>query len=280
MLTKVEAYGFPVLPLELPLDSEDSPIQIKDIQGLDPVKATITTLPLSQHELVTGTSVGKRNIVFKFGLNPNWEDQTSEGLRKLLHQYFMPQAQVALRFYSTHMATVQIGGFVESCDANIFSEDPEYQVSVICPKAPFQAVEPKNAVGVTTNWGGIGAGEGYSIGYEGTIPTGLYLRLASNPTVTEYEEQFRVTTIDPLLREFRFRGRVDSARIIELNSVYGEKYIRNNTPTTGLLRNLLSTMTNGSTWPVLYPGMNHFQVRAHTEGITWVMQYTELYGGI
>ncbi len=103
MLTKVEVFG-PV-PLILPLgegETNTDPIQIRDVQGLGPVKANVNTSPFGSFdgEAYTGSSVGKRNIVLTLGLNPNWKDQSITSLRQLLYTYFMPKRAVTLRFFS------------------------------------------------------------------------------------------------------------------------------------------------------------------------------------
>lgn len=86
MLTEVKAYGFPADPLSLPIGSEDTPFQVIDIQGIGPVKANINTTALSQNEILTGTSLPKRNIVIVLGLNPDWMlGQSYDTLRNIQH---------------------------------------------------------------------------------------------------------------------------------------------------------------------------------------------------
>lgn len=114
------------------------PIQIRDISGLEPVKAEIISIPSNQDgELFQHARVGKRNIVLKLGLNPNWVDQTMSSLRRILYNHFPPKASRTLRFYSDDMPVVEIGGYVESLEPNMFSQDPEIQVSIICLKPNF-----------------------------------------------------------------------------------------------------------------------------------------------
>jgi hypothetical protein len=75
--------------------------------------------------------------VLTLGLNPNWVDQTVASLRRVLYRYLMPEAWTKLRFFSDDMPTVDIEGYVESFDPNMFTQDPEIQVSIICPKPDF-----------------------------------------------------------------------------------------------------------------------------------------------
>lgn len=137
MLTKVEVVGSSAGTLGIALDGQ-GPIQIRDISGLEPVKAEITSVPSNQDgDLFQHVRLGKRNIVLKLGLNPNWVDQTMSSLRRMLYAHFSPTTWRILKFYSDDMVTVQIGGYVESLEPNMFSQDPEMQVSVICLKPNF-----------------------------------------------------------------------------------------------------------------------------------------------
>ncbi len=76
-------------------------LQIRNIEGLGPVKASVNTSPFGSvdGESYTGSNVGKRNIVMTLGLNPNWRDQSMASLRQLLYAYFMPKQFVKLRFF-------------------------------------------------------------------------------------------------------------------------------------------------------------------------------------
>jgi hypothetical protein len=137
VLTKVEVLEPTILSLELG-GANQSPIQIRDISGLEPVKAEITFVPSNQDiDLFQNARLGKRNIVFKLGLDPNWIDQTMSSLRRLLYAHFPPKEWRSLRFYSDDMPMVEIGGYVESVEPNMFSQDPEMQISIICPRPNF-----------------------------------------------------------------------------------------------------------------------------------------------
>lgn len=137
MLTYVKVVGSSTGDLLIALDGQ-GPIQIRDISGLEPVKAEIISVPSNQDgELFQHARVGKRNIIFKLGLNPNWVDQTMSTLRRLLYTHFLPKASISLWFYSDDITQVGIRGYVESNEPNRFSQDPEVQISVICLKPNF-----------------------------------------------------------------------------------------------------------------------------------------------
>jgi hypothetical protein len=139
MLTNVKVLGSSTGTLSLALGgTNQTPIQILDISGLEPVKAEITTVPSNNDgDLFQNARLGKRNIVLKLGLDPNWIDQTMSSLRRMLYDHFPPKTWRTLQFYMDDMPTVEVGGYIESFEPNMFSQEPEIQISVICPKPKF-----------------------------------------------------------------------------------------------------------------------------------------------
>ena len=189
MITKIEAYNPKDLSYEFLIISssliDSEPIQIRNIDGLGPVKASINTAPFGaiDGEAYRGSSMGKRNIVISFGLNPNWSDETVGSLRQSLYDFFMPKMSTRLRLYSDELPTCDISGYVESCEPNIFSKDPDVQVSIICPDPDFVDIELSTAEGI------IGTPEeavATEIEYIGTRPTGVKLTLSSTEDNLEY----------------------------------------------------------------------------------------------
>ena len=161
MLTEVKAYSSwrsaPTLPLSDGGRPESDLIQLRNIDGLDPVKAAVNTSPFGSVDGAshTGSSVLTRNIVLTLHPNPNWDNWTFESLRRLLYSYFMPKRQTRLVFYSDDMIPVEISGIVESVSVNIFSKDPELQVSIVCPDPYFTALEPTVLTGQTVRSAGF-----------------------------------------------------------------------------------------------------------------------------
>jgi hypothetical protein len=92
----------PDLPLSSLFVPNDDPVQIRNVEGLGPVKADISATPFAtgRGELYQGSSTGKRNIVLTLGLNPNWVNQTMASLRQLLYRYFMVESWATLRFFT------------------------------------------------------------------------------------------------------------------------------------------------------------------------------------
>lgn len=272
------------------------PVQIRNIEGLGPVKANINTTPFGSFdgELYNGSNVGKRNIVLTLGFNPVWasdstpQDMSVSALRNLLYAYFMPKLWIRLRFFSTHMEPVEIDGYVESFEPNMFSRDPEVQVSIICPKPNFVAQEATEVTGdVATSH--ISTAHTY----EGTVSTGFVLSVESdsefvgglevqneifNNMALAYEQQkisvFIEDNIEPPDESFA------------LSTIQGQKYIQIMSGAS-VVQNLLSAVTDGGLiWPQLFPGDNHISVKATPDsGFTvpdkpWALTYFNQYGGL
>jgi hypothetical protein len=258
----------------------DDPVFLRNIDGLGPVKADIATTPFAsgRGELYQGSTIPKRNIVFTFGFNPNWEGlQTIASLRQSLYQYFMPEHWCKLRFFSQELPEVDIEGYVESCEPNMFSEDPEMQVSIICPKPDFIEADATIYEGVVDD----GSTE-LVFDYAGTIDTGYELRVDQTVEVPSYTGPFTIThtafqkdqlfKVDP--------ATVDGIKYFKLTTVTNAKRVSEVYKADGTVNNLLPVMTGDSVWPVLRPGQNIFRIAAAQPGLAWTLAYFNRYGGL
>lgn len=284
MLTKLEARNAAATVLELSLASDvisTSALQIRNITGLGPVRASVTTTPLGSvdAESYAGSSVGKRNIVITIGLNPNWIDQSMESLRNQLYIHFMPKRSTLLRFYSTHLPTVEVLGYVESFEPNIFSKDPEIQVSIICPSPDFVAI-------VATVINDVVDGDNNSpstIVYPGSVPTGFVLKVVSSVARPAYTGTIILAhkATDPSFTSLQFTATVDATMYAEVSTVPGQKYVRKVLVAGGAITSLLGSVVNPTTWQKLQPGTNLFYVyAASSPGQAWTMTYFARYGGL
>ena len=95
----------------------------------------------------------------------------------MLYKYLLPEQWTRLRFFSDHLPTVDIAGVVETFEPNIFSQDPEIQVSILCPKPDFVDIEATFLTGTVDSGGTI---DELEIDYIGTVATGFELRIHSS----------------------------------------------------------------------------------------------------
>ncbi len=282
MLTEVKAYSSwqeaPTLPLSDTGRAETDLIQIRNIDGLDPVKASVNTSPFGSVDgaAYTGSSVVSRNIVLTVGLNPDWDNWSYEALRRLIYSYFMPKRPVRLVFYSSDMPTVEISGIVESVEINLFSKDPEFLISIICPDPYFTAVDPEVITGQSVRPGGTVQ----QIDYNGTVVAGIHVQVTwvsgTVPTL------IGIQVGDPAISYCNVDAGVSSALYFELNSIPMEKFVQNVNISTGVITNLLSKLhiQEGSSWPTLEPGTTEFSVITNTGVQDWELRYYERFGGL
>lgn len=283
MITKVEVFGYqpsaPVLPLVGDLAATD-PVQVRGITGLEPVAGAIATTELgsgtSRGEAYQGASVGKRNIVLSLGLNPDWKDQTVEDLRQILYGYFMTPLWCKLRFFSDTKPPVDIEGYVESMDPNIFSDDPEVQVSIVCPKPDF--IDPVATLVVGEVDDGTVENE---FTYIGNVDTGLELRVdqtGANPTYTG-KLQVIVNYLTPEMFEID-PVTINGIKRFKLTTLPSSKRAENVALADGAITNLLNNVTDISKWPLIRPGKNVIQVIGEEDGQQWTLAYFNRFGAL
>ena len=282
MITNVKAFSSwrsaPLLPLSGSNRAETDLIQIRNITGLDPVKASVNTSPYGSVDGASfvGTSVLTRNIVLTLHPNPDWDNWTHETLRQLIYSYFMPKRPTRLVFVREDMTDVEILGYVESVTANMFSKDPEFLVSIICPDPYFVSVDPIVITGQAVRTGGAAV----IVDYKGTIETGMGVKVtaltAPNPT------DIGIQIGDPKLTYFATYASVDDTMYFEMSSIPMRKYVQNVNIGSGIITNLLSKVhiQEGSAWPSLQPGENEFTVVTDQGEQDWELTYFERFGGL
>lgn len=304
MLTQLEAHprigqgGVEPEPLIFPIvpgpdangviqsGANGSALQIRNIDGLGPVKADILTSPLADAggEEYAGNFVGKRNVVLKIGLAPDWVTQTMEELRLQLYKYFMSGKWVKLRFISTHLQDVEIEGYTESVEPNIFSKDPELIVSVVCPQSAFVAVTSTVIQGSTIDWTGDPS---VMVPYEGNIPTGFEMHLTYpsaqyDTSVSSWDFDLRIINDDRPLEAALFGiwgVKVWAQQELKIGSVPGNKFAQYYNPVSQVITNILGKVQDGSIWPQLIPGDNGIRVYSGLD-IPFTLTYFSRYGGL
>lgn len=280
MLTEVKAYSsLPSAPKLLLSDTgraETDLVQIYGIDGLEPVKASVNTSSFGAIDgsVLTGSNVADRNIVLNLHPNPDWDTWAYDSIRKLLYAYFMPKRAVRLVFESDDTVPVQIEGVVESITPDLFSKDPEFQVSIICPDPYFTAVDPVVIYGQSVRQGGATL----DIDYKGNVEAGVYIKV--NHVGTPLPTFIGIQLGELALTFFRVVAGVSTSKYFEISSLPANKFIRNVDMTLGTITNLLSKIEQGSSWPILMPGHNDFSVYTDAGSQSWELRYYERFGGL
>jgi hypothetical protein len=276
--------GVPVLPLGGFVLTDD-PVQIRNIEGLGPVKAEVSSTPFStgRGSLYQGDSIGTRNIILTLGLNPNWIDQTMMSLRQLLYRYFMPQTWSKLRFITDELPIVYINGVVESFEPNHFAQDPEIQISLLCPKPDFIDVDSTLIHGVSSAIGTIAdPSSALLIDYIGTVPTGFEIHLHASEEVPTFDGEVIITN--------QIGNQYQDLRVVSVNLNAAEYLKVNTSRTTRQIYyvivasdeevNILGQMDKDATWPEFNPGPNQLRVLSADPGLDWTLGYFNRFGGL
>lgn len=285
MINEIEVFSAQPDAPELALGAlmaNDDPIQVRDITGLGPVKAEITSTPLATRgALLQGTSTGARNIVITMGLTPDWTEQTVAALRQQLYRYFVPEQWVKLRFTSDELPTVDIEGYVEGVEPNIFVQDPEIQISILCPKPDFVNPDPTlfdGTVAAAVDW--------VLVDYDGTIDTGFELRVGADDSDFSGALDITVDQESGIVQLFRMSTvAIDDVNYLRLNTNPGTKRVENvawfDEATINLLGNVSEVSPDGK-WPVIRPGINRIGLVAASLGevtIPWQLAYYSRFVG-
>ena len=157
-----------------------------------------------------------------------------------------------------------------------FSNDPEIQVSIICPDPYFTALEPTVITGQTIRTGGATT----PIEYNGTIEAGIFVKVTQtmDPTPTDIGIQIG----NPKITYFAVTAVVNPNMYFEMSSLPMRKYVQNVNIGSGVITNLLSKIhvQEGSLWPVFQPGENDFSVITDAGVQDWELTYFERFGGL
>ena len=169
MITSISIYNERSNFIELSLSDSSAPYFVKNIDGLGPVNATISTTTYAAKDggAFQNARANMRNLVMQIGLNPSYVDSADPygELRRAIYPILNPKNKVTIVIFSDNMETLFIDGWVETFEPTIFSKDPDFTVSIICPDAYFKSVEP--VIGTR-----IGSGD-IQIQNNGNVETGL-----------------------------------------------------------------------------------------------------------
>lgn len=281
----------------------DVGIAITKIEGLGPVKADINSTEISSGDGARFNSarISTRNIVFTFRL---LEAPTVEDSRQKTYKYFPIKTNVTLLF-ETDNRLCQITGYVESNKPNIFSEEEDTQISIICPNPYFISMsnggmntvvffgdEPmfefpfsnESLTDPLIVFGNIKLRQEEIVPYDGDSEVGFTIKmhaLGEVRQITIYNTKTRETMkIDTdILNEITGSGIVAGDEIT-ISTIKGDKHIT-------LLRNgkeinILNALGKDVDWFQLAKGDNRFAYICEygAENLEFSINYQTLYEGV
>lgn len=273
MLTLVEVTNVRSDTLRLALMDTSNGYSVKEIDGLDPVTATLTTSTMAQMDgaQFQNAQRGTRNITVKLGLEPDFVTNTVQSLRSALYTYFMPKANVAMNFYLDNVLFVTTSGQVESCENAMFSADPEVDISIICYDPDFYAPEA-----ITIDTDTVSTTTVQTISYPGNSETGFIFTLNIDRTLAGFA--LYNTSSDNSIQVFTVVGSFISGDVVTINTNPGSRGMTLNR--AGLVTSIMYYTDTSSSWPVLQNGNNFFRAYAAGDAIPCTLVYTPRYGGI
>lgn len=273
MLTQVDILTPQGTLLSLPLDDYSSGFALTDVDGLGPVKATITSSDFAQ---VDGTQFnaaqrGNRNVVLTLSLEPDYATMQVRDLRKTLYKYLMPKSQVQLKFYDSDDDPVITSGRVETLDPTIFTQDPGVTSSIICFDPDFLALSSTTLSGST-----VTTTTEVDVPYDGTSDAGIVFVLSPLRSITDFSIYHRAP--DGTVSQMDFHGALVSGDILTISTVIGDKYAT--LTHSGSNSPILYGIATPTDWIQLQNGDNHIRVLATGAAVPYTISYTKRYGGL
>lgn len=273
MLSKFDVTNARGNVLSFEMEESDNPYQVAEIEGLDPVKATLvsTSYAGADDEHFQSAKRGARNIKIKLDLDPDFNPKTYTDLRQDLYRYFMPKSQISLRFYLTSGLYVDIPGVVEEMSSPLFEQDPKVDISVMCFKSDF--IDGRM---VTVEGGTVDDNTSIEIDYPGTVETGTVVTLNLNRDLTD----FSIYNMDEggKLYQLDFTGDLLDGDQLVISSLRGSKGIT--LTRDSVSSSMLYGRSSQSSWIELTEGLNQFRIYAEGDPIPYILEYVVRYGGL
>lgn len=273
MLTKVEVDNLQGQTLSLPLADISGGYVVKDITGLDPVKATISSSPFAQLDGATfqGARRDVRNLLMKIGIEPDYATTSVQALRNALYAFFMPKTDVVARFYMDDVLYASISGKVESCEAPPFTQDPELIASLLCFDPNFVA-----PTATTVNGNTVSTTTEQTINNAGTAEAGYVFTLNVNRSISGFSIYNRRP--DGTVRQMDVTAALVNGDVVKISTEPRNKYAT--LTRAGVTSSILYAVSATANWAPLNPGNNFYRVLVSGAAIPYTVVYTKKYGGL
>jgi len=273
-IDKIEVRNVAGSVLTLFLDDVSDGYILEDVEGLDPVKATLVSSSFANFDgtLFQSAKRESRQLIFKIGLEPyDYATQSVRGLRKALYQWFMTKRLVDLRFFMTDGTTVKILGRVEDFPAPLFAQEPLATITIICNDPDFTELTTDTVSGST-----VSTSATFDITYDGTVETGILFTLNVDRTLGEFT--IYCTGPDGVVTSLDFQASLVAGDVVKISTVSGNKYAT--LTRGGTDSSILYAVSPQASWIELDQGVNHMRVYAVGAAIPFTIEYTTRHGGL
>jgi Phage tail protein len=271
MLTMVTVQN-PSGTLFLPLTDASQGYVVKEVQGLDPVKASMSSSVMAQMDgaLFQNARREPRNITMKIGLECDYVTNTVAGLRKNLYDYLMTKGFVTFSLWVDLAIFAKTIAIVESVENNMFTTDPEVDISLICFDPDLYAPSETVLDGTTTS-----ISDTVTIDYPGTSETGVHFEMVLPADTSEV--RLYNTRPDQVVNLVRVTGNMLANDLLTIDTNPGSKKIT--LTRNGLEFSILYFLDQTSDWVSLMRGPNLFRAFYDGAPSPYTLTYTVKYGG-
>lgn len=273
MITKVEVRTTLGMLLVMTLDDVTDGYIVENIQGLDPVRATLVWSNFAQLDGGQYQSSRRepRNLIMTLGLEPDYVDVSVRDLRKNLYTFFMPKTQVELRFFDSSGLTVNILARIETFETPFFVQQPQVTISMLCFDPDFIELDPivveDNTVTDSTET---------LVTYTGSVEAGIVFVLSLDRDLDDFTIYHRGP--DDIVRTLAFSAELLDEDILTITTLSGSKSVI--LTRASVESSLLYAMSPTSSWIELLPGDNYIRVLATGDPIPYTVTYTPRHGGL
>jgi len=273
VLTKVDIVTRRGTTLSLDVFENSSGYQLADVDGLDPVKAELSSSPYvgMDGEDFQSARLGFRQIKLILDLEPDFVTDTFATLRRNLYAYLMPKSTVKLRLHLDTGLYVDIDGVVEDHSSPMFKEDPQVTVTLICFQPdlidPNMVTFPGSTVSTSVNT---------AINYPGTVDIGVVVTMNVNRNLAGFTIYNSVEA--GVLSQMDFSYPLINGDQLVVSSLKGAKGIT--LIRAGVSSSLLYGRSAQSKWIEFSEGINQFRVYAPGDPVPFVLEYMVRYGGL
>jgi len=259
--------------LHLPILDSSAGYIVRDIEGLDPVKAVLTSSSMAQVDGAQAQNARRdiRNITMKLGFDPDFVTNTVQSLRSALYDYLMPKDNILLGFYIDGQIYAVTEGQVEDFNNSMFSADPEVDISILCYDPDFYGPAEETLTSAT-----VSDTNTNTITYEGSSETGVIFTLNVNGLVSTFS--LYNTTPENEVQVFTVHGSFGIDDVVTISTIPGSKSVT--LLRAGVETSILYDLDPTSDWISLKKGDNQFRAFSPGSPIPYTVTYVPKYGGL
>lgn len=273
MFNRLEVTNTQGYDLVLPLEDYNDGYLLAEVEGLDPVKASVVSSSFANIDGEQEQSVRReaRNLVLHLELLNGFGLPVS-ALRRRLYDFFMTKSKVMLRFFQDDGPMVEIMGTVETCEAPHFAKEPTATVSIIAHRPDF--IDPVPVLIERSTTADINSE--FTVNYAGSVETGILLQMNVNRALSEFVVTNRAP--DNKLHTLEFVAPLSAGDVLTISTVARAKGANLNR--AGSDSSILYGIPGYSSWINLFPGANHLRVYAEGVPVPFAIEYLNRYGAL